>query len=544
MEIMDIPFDINFPDSILLHTKNLTCLYEEGRLRYVKAGDTEIVRMIYGAVRDANWGTVICDIKAEHIHQGENSFTITYTAHYRQDDIIYRATYRIEGKPDDTITFDMEGKALSGFKGNRIGLCVHLPVKECSGIPVTVIHPDRISTGARFPENISPRQPFGEIEQLYWTTADNTDIRLGFAGEVFESEDQRNWMDHSFKIYGRPLALPFPFEVNTGSALKQTICLRIDIKEGMSGEAEMPVSETGNVPAIGIAAAEEPELLTVPEIAVLKALPLMHYRAELDFTKDWQTVFNIHCINAKAIGVALELVLFFTDHYIEETRDFLLVITYVKDNIRSILPQHKSCKVTPPFLQEYFYLLIKKSFPQILIGYRTDIYFAELNRQRPQYDLYDFVSFSMNPQVHSFDERTMLENVETIPDIIRTIRSFTDKPVFVFPVTFKKRKNHDGTEEARHDPVNDFDARQNTALGAAWFLLCLFGLRDAQQVTFFKATGSSGIIQTANENAPLYQALTRLKSFPGATMTKIVTSSAAQIMFRNSAGEKLSFYIR
>ncbi len=541
---MDVSFDLSFTYPVLLRTKNLTCLYEEGRLRYIRAGNTELVRMIYGAVRDADWGTVACNITDEQIQQDEDSFSITYTAHYRQDDIIYEAVYRIEGRPDDTIVFDVQGNALSCFKSNRIGLCVHLPVEECAGLPVTVTHSQGAPTITRFPEYISPHQPFSEIGQLYWTTANSTDIRLRFAGEVFEAEDQRNWMDHSYKIYGRPLALPFPFEVNAGSTLKQTISLHIGIKEDEANAAEMPVIETGNMPAIGIAAEEEPALFTTSEIAALKALPLMHYRAELDFTKDWRPIFDIHCANAKAIGAALELVLFFTDHYIGETKGFLSAITYRKDNIRSILPQHKSHKVTPPFLQAYFYPLIKKSFPQVMVGYGTDIYFAELNRQRPQYDWYDFVSFSMNPQVHSFDEKTMLENVETIPDIIRTIRSFTDKPVFVSPVTFKKRKNHDGSEETRHEPVNNFDARQNTGFGAAWFLLCLFGLREAQQTTFFKTTGISGIIGTANEDTPLYQALTRLKSFSPATITKIVTPSATQIIFRNTAGKELSFYIR
>lgn len=541
---MNIPFDINFPASILLHTKNLTCLYEGGRLRYVKAGDTEIVRMIYGAVRDANWGTIACDITNEHIQQEKDGFTLTYTAHFRQDDIIYEAAYRIEGRSDDTITFGMEGKALSGFKSNRIGLCVHLPVKECACTPATVIHPSEAATVARFPENISPHQPFSEIAQLHWKTGNNTVIQLSFAGEVFEAEDQRNWMDHSYKIYNRPLAFPFPFKVNIGDTMKQSICLNVDVKANKTdAAAKIPEVETGHVPAMGIAAAEEPALLTALEIEALQALPFMHYRAELDFEKDWQSLFTIHCTNAKAIGAALDLVLFFTDNYKEEIKDFITMISYREYNIRSILPQHKAYKVTPSFLQEYFYPLLKRSFPSIMVGYGTDIYFTELNRQRPQHNEFDFVSFSLNPQVHSFDERTMLENIETIPDMIRTIRSFTDKPIFVSPVTFKKRKNHDGAGDSRHVLVNNFDARQNTWFGAGWFLLCLFQLRDVEQVTFFKTTGDSGIAGAAGENSPLYRVMAQLKSFGAITMTKSVEAAATHITFSNHTGEELRFQI-
>lgn len=541
---MNIPLDTNSPDSVLLHTKNLTCLFEGGRLRYIKAGNTEIVRMLYSAVRDADWGTVACNIMNEHIQQKEEGFVITYTAHYRQDDIIYEATYHIEGKPDDTITFDMRGKALSGFKTNRIGLCAHLPVKECAGIPVTVTHSPGAATIARFPGNISPHQPFSNIEQLYWKTGNHTAVRLSFAGEVFEAEDQRNWMDHSYKIYSRPLALPFPFEVNVGDTMKQSVHLSVGVSNNTTTViAKRLEVQAVRVPAIGIAAADEPVLLTAGEKEALRAIPFMHYRAELDFAKDWQSLFAIHCTNAKAIDAALELVLFFTDNYIEEIKDFITTISYEVYNIKSILPQHKSYKVTPPFLQEYFYPLLKRSFPQIMVGYGTDIYFTELNRQRPQHDGFDFVSFSLNPQVHSFDEKTMLENIETIPDIIHTIRSFTDKPVFISPVTFKKRKNHDGAGSTRHAPVNNFDARQNTWFGAGWFLLCLFQLHDAEQVTFFKTTEDSGIIGTGDKDSPLYRVLEQLKSFGAITMTKSVEAAATQITFSNQAGEELKFQI-
>ena len=127
--------------------------------------------------------------------------------------------------------------------------------------------------------------------------------------------------------------------------------------------------------------------------------------------------------------------------------------------------------------------------------------------------------------------------------MIRTIRSFTDKPVFVSPVTFKKRKNHDGTGDSRHVLVNNFDARQNTWFGAGWFLLCLFQLCNVQQVTFFKTTGDGGIIGTTDKDIPVYQVLAQLKPFRAITMTKSVTASATQITFSNQAGEELRLQI-
>lgn len=537
---MEIPFDITQPASFSLQTKNLNCIYEQGSLRYIKYGNTELVRMIYGAVRDSNWGTLPLSIYNENVVQYSNSFMVHYTARYSGNGIEFEASFFIEGNEDDTIFFGMEGKALNSFSANRIGLCVHLPVKECAGIPVTVTHLQGATTLTHFPENISPHQPFSKIEQLYWTTANNTDVRLSFAGEVFEAEDQRNWMDYSYKIYSHPLELPFPFEVNAGEAMKQNIRLSVGVKKNKDAATTVLDTETAKVPAIGIAAADETALLTTGEMALLQSVPFAHYRAELDFEKDWQSLFAIHCANAKSIGAVLELILFFTNNYPEEINKFITTISCEVYDIQSILPLHKSYKVTPPFLQEYFYPLIKKTFPQIMVGYGTDIYFAELNRQRPQNDLFDFISFSLNPQVHNFDEKTMLENLNTIPDIVATIRHFTDKPIFVSPVTFKKRKNHDGAGLTRHDVVADFDERQNTLFGVGWFLLCLYALHDAQQITFFKTTGDSGIVNP-DVVTPLFQVLEQLKAFIPLEMKKVFSDEATEIVFSNKEGELLEF---
>ena len=44
-------------EPIELHAGPLTMLYEAGDLRYVRLGELELVRRIYFAARDRNWGT-------------------------------------------------------------------------------------------------------------------------------------------------------------------------------------------------------------------------------------------------------------------------------------------------------------------------------------------------------------------------------------------------------------------------------------------------------------------------------------------------------
>ena len=54
-------------------------------------------------------------------------------------------------------------------------------------------------------------------------------------GDTFEMEDQRNWMDASYKTYVRPLALPWPYTLAKGEKLSQRVSLPV----------------TGTVPTVG-----------------------------------------------------------------------------------------------------------------------------------------------------------------------------------------------------------------------------------------------------------------------------------------------------
>ncbi len=47
------------PEQRVLRAGPLTMLYENGDLRYIRLGEHEIVRRLYVAVRDRNWGTVL-----------------------------------------------------------------------------------------------------------------------------------------------------------------------------------------------------------------------------------------------------------------------------------------------------------------------------------------------------------------------------------------------------------------------------------------------------------------------------------------------------
>ena len=210
-----------------LKTRFFELKYENGAIRWIKNNGIEIVRMIYSAVRDHNWGTVVPEIMEEKIAENATGFQIKTHIKYQKADIHFESDYTITGN-ENRLEFEMKGEAKSSFKTNRIGFCVLHPIKECAGKTCTVIHPQKTSEKAVFPQQISPDQPMKNISSLEWKPAKNIFAKLHFSGDVFEMEDQRNWTDASYKTYCRPLSLPFPFEIKKGEKIHQKIVMELE----------------------------------------------------------------------------------------------------------------------------------------------------------------------------------------------------------------------------------------------------------------------------------------------------------------------------
>jgi hypothetical protein len=82
------------PTGRTLHAGPLSLVYENGDLRYLCLGTHEVLRRVYVAVRDRNWGTVPARIENEHIEDRGDSFHITYDARHRQAEIDFAGTVK------------------------------------------------------------------------------------------------------------------------------------------------------------------------------------------------------------------------------------------------------------------------------------------------------------------------------------------------------------------------------------------------------------------------------------------------------------------
>ncbi|HTE25880.1 hypothetical protein [Flavitalea sp.] len=537
--IIKLPFDIPLLPVKSFKAGEINCLYENGNLRQISFCSEEIVQMIYPAVRGTNWETALSEIADEKINSYEKSFEISYTAIFRLNQIHYKSRITIIGKEDNSISFAMLGEALGKFETRRIGLCVHHPIKECKGKTVTITRPDKTSYTATYPYYVSPHQPFIDVQQMCWTNNQNQAIRLLFEGDVFETEDQRNWTDNSYKTYSTPLDRPSPVLVEKGAKLEQRVALRITKQEKpvnkISGSKIEMEEEKIPFPKIGYSRITGIKPLTNTEIDGLKNVPFDHYRVELLMPSlQWEEQLQVAISEAEKLNTSLELIAFFSNSAETEINQLVQQLIKYESRINSLLPLHIDHDITPVILIQSLYSRFKEVLPALKIGYGTNSFFAELNRNRPPSADFDFISFGFNPQVHATDTRTIIENLESQQQILESIRQFTSKPVHLSPVTFQQRT------EAGKDP------RLQTYFGAAWTLMSIKNLSIAGSITLYQTTGNRGIVAntvTATDNvSPLYEVLTQLKEFQPVYV--VLNKNKDEIIFENKAGKRLTYSVR
>jgi len=489
---------------------NLKCgsfnlLYENGLIRKIKIGETEIIRMIFAAVRDHNWGTLPPVILKETIDHSREGFTIQLETEYIQKEINFRANYIIRGEQNQ-ISFEMHGKAMSSFLKNRIGICVLHPVKECAGIKATVIHNDNTIEDFKFPKQIAPHQPLKNIKQLSWEPASGIKARLDFFGDVFEMEDQRNWTDASYKIYSTPLELPFPVRVKEREEFSQKIVLNADLTRQINKQTDDQISfcwdneSKLNFPEWGLGASSTNRFISSEEVDLLSGLQIGQLRVDIHLEKaDWQKNLNKVVRDAELLNTPLFLCVYLNDNYHLELNAFLDFIGNWKHLLKAILPVGLNHLSHPSFNE--IAKEIRKHFPKVKTGTGVNGYFAELNRNRPEVSQADFVSFAVCPQVHAVDEISIYENLEGLAEVIKSAKTLFPKvPVWISPITLKQRFNVVATEDEKYTGPEELapqvDSRQSSMFAANWTLGAFKQLAQsgADLVDFYETAGWRGIL--------------------------------------------------
>jgi D-apionolactonase len=473
----------DLPATTSFRAGSWTGVYEAGKLRYLRLGNCEVLRMIYPAIRDQYWRTAPAQILSEKIQIEAQSFSIEYTARYQLEAVDFQAHYLFQGDAEGRLSVTMRGEALSDFQRNRIGLCVLHPIDTCAGKPVSIIHPDGSREASTFPNLISPHQPFIGVQGMVWSPAPGLQVQLFFEGDIFETEDQRNWTDSSYKTYSTPLSIPYPVQVQRGETMLQKLILQAQSDALATTEPEelevRILEQTYVFPKLGTD--WNPGITAQTPALPLDFLNLLLKLDEPDWIGKLAAAAQTAKQHNKKLGLSVALI------STADLSPLIQALAPLADQIQQLCILSASDPVPAADLMEATYAALKAKLPQVPIGFGTDGYFTQLNRNRPQTTAFDFLQFSPNPQVHAFDTRTIIENLSAQRDVVRTAQSFDPgKAIHVAPITLRARHNP--------NPADAIDPRQHSLLAAAWTLLSIKYLAPCAALSYFEWVGEKGIL--------------------------------------------------
>ncbi len=502
------------PERHDLQAGPLSATFEQGQLININWRGQEILRRIYVAVRDRDWETVPLELSNLQTHSDLNSFQITFDARHRQEEIDFAWRARIEASDCGRLTFSMEGEALSTFFRSRIGFCLLHSVAECAGKRFSALRQDGSVVEGSFPVAISREWPVPGTQAM---TALRYDVSPGlrasmrFEGDLFEMEDQRAWTDASFKTFSTPSDLPCPVEIQRGARVSQAVHVVLTedhpcaLASSSQGAIVITVG-TGSavpLPEIGLGIASHGEALTDGEIERLRALNVSHLRVDLRLWEPgWQASLRRATRETRRLPCSLEAALFVSDSAEDELKRLLKALHEEQPRICRWLIFHRSENAVSAK-----WILLARNYledwnPSTKFGSGTDAYYYDLTGFRPPADGLDFVRFSIQPQVHSCDNASLVETLQMQGVVVNNARHLFDGlPVSVSPVTLKPRFNPDATGALAPPPTGELprqvDVRQMSLFGAGWTLGSLKYLSESgtSSITYYETTGWRGIME-------------------------------------------------
>ncbi|OBZ94873.1 hypothetical protein ADU59_13755 [Pararhizobium polonicum] len=554
------------PAPRLLTAGKLTAQLAGGNLRAIAYDGVEVLRAISYLVRDRDWGTYDPALSNLTVRETGDGFTVAYTASCNGPDGSHLAiAATIEGTADGRLTFKGEALSATGFETNRCGFCILHPIVGVAGTPVAVEHVDGSIEDTKLPDLIDPWQPFKDMRAITHTALPGVSIECRMDGDTFEMEDQRNWSDASYKTYVRPLALPWPYRIPAGEAVTQQITLTItdsrtaDTLRAPAGNTGVirltPGISSGTMPAIGLLITPEEARASLAALQQPDAPKAQDLLFHFDPTaghgtqafRDFAEIAALHNgTTTLEIAVPCQRPL---DTEMQEIAAQMRAANFTPGAImvcpsvdRQSTPPGSKWPDCPPL--ENVYAAASRAFPGIRLGGGMLSYFTELNRKRVPAGNLDFVSHCTNPIVHAADDISVMQTLEALPFITRSVRAiYGNIPYRLGPSTIPMRQNPYGSRtmdnpQGGRIPMANRDPRHNGRFAAAFAAGYAASVLDAglETLTLSALTGPFGLYAGKGEPAveggprPLHEVVKGLAQLAGQKWQTVVTSEPGKVL--------------
>jgi D-apionolactonase len=481
-----------------LRAGRLSAVLDGVDLRFIRWGDVEMARRIYVGVRALDWSTVLPDVLEVQVDETDDVFKVQSRCRHVDDSIGFLWTGNMVGTSDGVLTYEMAGEAEADFEYAKVGICIHHPLTTV-GRPYYGETPAGAVAG-HFAAAIAPQIHVGEVDlpifppvlSLTIAQTDALSIEVSFAGERFELEDQRNWSDASFKSYSLPADLGYRFRASAGEHIRDRVQITAhgDAPSATATTDDTVVVELGaptgrGLPPIGLGFSGTPA--EREELELLRAIPPAHLRGDVHLgCEGWPAALGSAGSEAQRIGCPLELAIFLAHDPERELAALAAELPPLGSAVARVIVLHESEEATRPIWLAAARGQLGAALPGASFFGGTNANFNELNRNRECVAGADGVAYPVNPQVHAFDDLSLMENIAGQPEALTTLRTFTSLPVAVSPIALRL-------------PSTFIDPRHSTQLAAAWMLASVAALSrgGADSLTYFETTGPCGIIQGA-----------------------------------------------
>jgi hypothetical protein len=532
---------------IILHAGflQMALFPDDGTVRYIMAGEHELLRGINAPVRDQAWATVRPQISELKVEQGENSFHVTFVAHCRNGVVDFRWKAELTGSADGVVTFDFDGQALKSFLRNRIGFCI-LHQAELQGTSCAVEHTDGKIERGHFPTAIKTGSPFVDIRAITHPVAEGLTAEVRMEGDTFEMEDQRNWTDASFKTFCTPLSQPRPILVEKDTRIHQRVTLRVigripPPSVGFTPPWKAPeIAQVSvgsllhhNVPALGIVWNEKNPDAAV--VSSLRPLKLSHLRINLWLNDPAHVALLRSAADAATeLDTALELAVFAADNPVDQfqrLRAELAALAPIPRIARWLVFHEAKDSTQPATLAAARDTLGGTAYAAPMGGGSASDSFTELNYNPSIAKVADFTVHACNPQVHAFDEASIIETHAIQGLTARSARILSDgRPVVISPITLTRRWRVNDAGAPTGLPANlmpyQTDPRHTSGFNAAWMLGSLSALarEGVASATYFETVGDNGLFSAGGASRPILDVFAVMSSLAGARVVETESS--------------------
>ncbi len=463
--------------------------------------------------RDMHWGTPTPVVDSADHAEREGGFTLTLQAHLTglprvslavtievddRGDVHYEALAQL-AEATEIGEVGETGEIAHIALTNRAGLCLEHPL-ALAGQPVRVLHDDGRNTHSQFPTQVPAWPPFTAVHGIEHPLASGVWACCTFEGERFETEDQRNNADASFKTYSRSNSMPRPYRLGPGEPVWQRATLRIEHKPTPTPTpTSVPPSTHSPWPWPSPSPSTSPSRSPIPAApaedshhAAWRAPPVLGVGLapeDLAALAHW----------APALGrlrpTRLHLVM---DHAAEPLDTLALAQALAQSgarlrlDLRGVSPGAQTdpalsalaealaaAGITPQALalfpgQAAELRALARAFPGAARGAGTPYFFAQANRAE-RLAAADFVSFTTCSLVHGTEETLVMDGLRSLPSLLQTLRARHGVAhIEVGPSGLAAPRSPLGAQPApnpaRPQCLGQQDPRSAALFGAAWLV--------------------------------------------------------------------------